>query len=95
MTVKEPIEETNEVKNGEIPGGYYAILRSTTISQMFESWSALWTWLEKSEYTHTGWIKGEFGWESGYKENLSLYDDIPPEEWKFNLLIPVKKKTSK
>jgi DNA gyrase inhibitor GyrI len=93
-TVKCPIDETEEIKNGEIPGGYYAILRSTTISQMSGSWPELWKWLEESDYTHTGWIKGKYGWESGLEENISLYEANPPEEGKFNLLIPVKKKTT-
>jgi DNA gyrase inhibitor GyrI len=95
MRVKNPIKETNDVKNGEILGGYYAILRSTTISQMSESWPALWKWLEESEYLHTGWTKGEHGYETGYEENTNLYDDIPIEECKFNLMIPVTQETTK
>ena len=94
MTVKEPIDETDEVKNGEILGGYYAVLRSTTVFQMGESCPALWKWIEESEYTHTGWIKGEFGWASGCEENLSLYESLPPEKWKFILMVPVKKKST-
>jgi DNA gyrase inhibitor GyrI len=37
MTVKSPVEETEEIRNGEIPGGYYTILRSTTVSKMPKS----------------------------------------------------------
>ena len=93
MTVKEPIEETETIKNGEIPGGYYAVLKYTSISEMPSSWPALWKWLEESEYTHLGWSKEEFGWASGFEENNSLHEDLPPDEWKFKLLIPVKKDT--
>jgi len=92
LTVDEPIEETLEIKNGEIPGGYYAVLRHSTISEMSKAWPALWKWLEESEYSHTGWIKGEHGWESGLEENINLYDDLSPAECKFNLMIPVKNK---
>lgn len=93
MTVNEPIDETSEVKNGEIPGGYYAVLRHTTISEMSRSWPALWKWLEDSDYSHTGWSKGDYGWESGFEENISLYENLPPDEWKFKLMIPVKRET--
>lgn len=93
ITVKEPINETEEVKNGKIPGGYYAILRYTTISEMSRSWPALRKWLVDGDYTHTGWRKGEYGWESGFEENISLYENLPPNEWKFKLMIPVKRKT--
>jgi hypothetical protein len=66
LTVNEPIEVEGEVKKGEIPSGFYAVLRSITISQMSESWPTLWKWLEESDYMHTEWVKGEYGWVDGF-----------------------------
>lgn len=78
---------------GEIPRGLYAILKSTNLVGMAKAWPALWKWLENSEYEFTGWRKGEHGWVNGYEEHLNPFEDLPQNEWLFDLLIPIKKKT--
>ena len=93
ITVEEPMEPTENITPGEVPGGLYAVLRSTSIEGMAQAWPALWKWLEESQYQFTGWEKGEHGWVNGLEEHLNPFDGLPPEEWLFNLMIPVKKKT--
>lgn len=94
ITVEETIEVDEELTTGEIPGGLYAVLESTSLEGMAHSWPSLWKWLEESEYEFTGWTKGEHGWVNGYEEHLNPFEDNPPNEWLFNLMIPVKKKST-
>jgi AraC family transcriptional regulator len=92
ITVDESIVAEDEIMKGEISGGLYAVLHSTTLEKMAEAWPSLWKWVEESEYEFTGWIKGKHGWVNGYEEYLNPFEEKPPNEWRFNLMIPLKKK---
>jgi DNA gyrase inhibitor GyrI len=94
ITVDELIKVDGDIRLGEIPGGLYAVLMSTSLEDMVQAWPFLWSWLEDSEYVFTGWNKEEHGWVNGYEEHLSPFDGSPPNEWLFNLMIPVNKKTN-
>jgi DNA gyrase inhibitor GyrI len=92
ITVNEQPKPETEIMVGEIPGGIYAILKSTNLKGMASAWPSLWKWVEESEYEFTGWMKGEHGWVNGYEEHLNPFDEKTPSEWRFNLMIPLKKK---
>lgn len=92
ITVDESIEPDNKIMKGEISEGLYAVLHSTKLEKMAEAWQSLWKWVEESEYEFTGWKKGKHGWVNGYEEHLNPFEEKPPNEWRFNLMIPLKKK---
>lgn len=90
LTVDHSIIPEGDIKIGEIPGGLYAVLKSTSLDQMGDAWRYLWSWIEKSEYEFSGWKRGEHGWVNGYEEHLNPFEGKPPPEWLFNLWIPLK-----
>jgi DNA gyrase inhibitor GyrI len=92
ITVKEPTTVKGDLKKGEIPGGLYAVLKSTNIKGFTHSWPQLWRWLEESQYKFIGWDKSENGWVNGFEEYLNPFNELPQSEWLFNLMIPVIKK---
>ncbi len=94
ITVNKQQKTDENIMIGEIPGGLYAILESTSLMEIANAWPFLWKWLEESEYEFTGWIKNEHGWVDGFEEHLNPFDEKAPNEWLFNLMIPVKKKNS-
>jgi DNA gyrase inhibitor GyrI len=92
ITVDKQQKSDENIMMGEVPGGLYAILKSTSLAEISNAWPFLWKWLEESEYEFTGWIKGEHGWVNGFEEHLNPFDDKAPNEWLFNLMIPIRKK---
>jgi len=95
LTIDQSIKPEDEIKIGEIPGGTYAVLSSTSLDRIGDAWRSLWSWIEKSEYEFIGWKKGEYGWVNGYEEHLNPFDDKPISEWIFDLWIPLKEKVYK
>lgn len=94
ITVNESVKESRMIMTGEIPGGLYAVLKFTSLEGMAQAWPSLWKWLKKSKYEFSGWRKGEHGWVNGYEEYLNPFEEKPPNEWKFNLMIPIKENTN-
>ena len=90
LTVDPSIDAEGGIKIKEIPGGLYAVLKSTSLERMGDAWRCLWNWVEDSGYEFVGWKKEEHGWVGGFEEHLNPFEGKPPADWLFNLWIPLK-----
>ena len=90
LTIEHPINIKGDIRTGEIPGGLYAVLEFTRLDKIGEAWKYLWNWVENKEYKYKGWEKGEYGWVNGFEEHLNPFAGKPPDDWFFNLWIPLK-----
>ncbi len=84
------IEPEGHIVIGEIPCGLYAVIRFKNLFKIREAWRHLWDWMKASEHDHVGWKKGEHGWVNGFEERLDWYEQTPPNEWTFDLLVQLK-----
>jgi effector-binding domain-containing protein len=82
MTVDPEVEGTDEIEIKEIPAGRYAVARFRGLEHITETWQALVRWFEES-----GLRRAADFYEC--LEELLTRGDKPPEEWVFDLYLPV------
>jgi effector-binding domain-containing protein len=82
MTVGPEVEAEGEITIKEIPAGQYAVTRCEGLSTIGEDWQRLVLWFEDSHY------KRPANWCQCLEELLTP-PGTPPEEFVFNLYLPV------
>jgi DNA gyrase inhibitor GyrI len=58
LTIDENLKTGSDIETSEVPAGLYAVLRFRDLRNISLAWEKLWSWIEKSEYEHAGWSKG-------------------------------------
>ena len=80
MTVGPDAEPDGEVESIEFSGGLYAVARCAGLGTIGDDWKRLVRWREDSKYkpAHHQWL-----------EELLTPPTAPPEEWVFDLYLPI------
>ena len=90
ITIRPDIEIEKEISVRTIPEGLYAVARCEGIEGMRKKWTALWKWVEKSEYEYIGETEEEYGYELGFEEHLNWYSalvDKSEKKFIFDLML--------
>ena len=80
LTVGPDVEGEGDVQIKEFPGGRYGVTRFKDLNNIGKVWKQLVTWRENSEYKcgYHQWL-----------EELLTSSEIPPEEYVFDLYLPI------
>jgi AraC family transcriptional regulator len=80
IAVGPDVEPDGDIRILEFSGGLYAVARCEGLENIGDVWNALVTWREDSQYkkAHHQWL-----------EELLTDLDVPPEEYVFNLYLPI------
>lgn len=89
FTIGSDVEPVGDIGISEIQGGLYAALKFKNLENIRIAWEQLWKWIEKSDYEHAGWRKGEHGWVDGFEELLTPHEK-PQKEWILDLWVRLK-----
>ena len=82
MTVESGVEGTDEIEIKEIPAGRYAVTRFRGLEHITETWQALVRWFEDSGLPRAANF-------CECLEELLTRGEGSPEEWVFDLYLPV------
>ena len=82
MTVGPEVEPDGDIAIKEIPARRYAVTRFKGLEKIGQVWQELVLWLEDSPH------KKPSHWTEGLEELLTPLD-LPPEEFEFNLYLPI------
>jgi len=82
MTIGPDVEAEGEITIKEIPARLYAVTRFKGLSNIGQVWQQLVTWFEDSPY------KKPPHWHQCLEELLTS-PDVPPEEYVFDLYLPL------
>jgi effector-binding domain-containing protein len=83
MTVGPEVEAEDDIVIKEIPARSYAVTRFKGLENITRVWQELVLWFEDSPY------KRPAHWWSECLEELLTPPDVPPEEYEFNLYLPI------
>lgn len=90
VTVGPEVEPEGDIQIKAIPGGLYAVTRCKGVKSIYETWMALFKWLENSEYE-----LDKERWASptmpGLEEHINPHE-TRHSEYLLDLYLPIKKK---
>mgnify|MGYP000924774862 CR=1 FL=1 len=91
LTTDEETEVSGEETIKVIPEGLYATMRVKGVFEIPQGWKALFSMVESSGYKQVGVSKQAYGWvNAGFEEFVNWQQELPPNEWVFNLWLQLK-----
>jgi len=92
LTLNGNLKADREVATGEVPGGLYAVLEIKNLFSIGEGWQKLFSWVKSNGHQPVGVSRGKYGWvNSAFEELLDWQQQKPPNEWRFQLWVQLKK----
>ena len=85
LTVSSDVKPEGDVKVKQIPGRLYAVTRCKGVETIFETWMALYNWIENTEY------ELDADNEPGLEEHLNRNETLL-SEYLLDLYLPIKRK---